>query len=67
MNQSEVVDDFRRSGYQLGCRRSGFVHLFKRITNLDRNVQCPEYSDITVFPNGRYCEGDVDKYRHKKD
>ena len=60
MNQSEVVNDMRRCGWELDTVRDGFVHLYKRIK--ERNLIYPDYEEVTVFPNGRVTEGEFDKY-----
>lgn len=63
MNQSDVVNDMRRSGWELATVRDGFAHLYKR--DRERNLLYPDYIVITVFPNGRATEGKFDKYPKK--
>lgn len=63
MNQSAVVNDMRRSGWELDTVRDGFIHLYKR--DRERNLLCPDYTDCTVFPNGRANEGVFNKYPKK--
>jgi hypothetical protein len=64
MNQSEVVFDMRRSGWELDTvRGDGFVHLYKR--DRERNCIYPDYTDVTVFPNGRVAEDEFNKYPKK--
>jgi hypothetical protein len=60
-NQSMVINDMLRSGWQRGYERNGFVHLFRR----DRHTgYYPEEDDLcTVFPNGRVADGCCDKYK----
>lgn len=60
MNQSEVVFDMRRSGWELATVRDGFIHLYKR--DREKNLLYPDYRDVTVFPNGRTAEGEFNKY-----
>jgi hypothetical protein len=60
MNQSSVVSTMIRSGWELGYIKDGFVNLYKR--DRTRNLICPDYFDVTVFPNGRTAEGDYKKY-----
>lgn len=60
MNQASVISDMRRSGWELGHVRDGFVNLYKR--DRGRNLLYPDYFDVTVFPNGRTAEGDYKKY-----
>ena len=63
MNQQAVVSDMRRSGWELETIKDGFIHLCKR--DRSRNLICPDYIDVTVFPNGRATEGKFDKYPKK--
>lgn len=60
--QDEIVDDLLRSGYHKGVQHDGFVCLFKRNCSPDKNFVCPEYYDVTVFPNGRIAYGSYRKW-----
>jgi len=62
VNQSQTVNELMKSGWQKDHERSGFVHLFKRDRSPGKNFLCPEYNEITVFPNGRYALGDFEKW-----
>ena len=63
MNQSEVVFDMRRSGWELENVTDGFAHMCKR--DRSRNLIYPDYIDVTVFTNGRTTEGVFNKYPKK--
>ena len=63
MNQSEVVHDMRRNGWELDIVRGDFIHLCKRTR--EKGESYWDYTDVTVFPNGRVAEGEFNKYPRK--
>lgn len=62
--QSMVIEDMLHAGWKRGQMRDGFVNMFKR--DNEKNCVCPEYVDVTVFPNGRIADGDYRKYPRRR-
>lgn len=59
--QAEKADEFFRSGWNKGSSNDDrFVTVYRR--DPERNHQYPTFIDVTIFPNGRYAEGNITRY-----
>ena len=62
MNQSERIESLYQAGYRISFVHDGFICMFKRDTDPNKNFILPEFHYVTVFPNGRVADGEHRKW-----